>query len=404
MIYKNHQLLKTVGALLLILCLIGTAIPGIGAAASPRGVSAWVDDAAWVHMPADANDLTPCDSHPSPLELCQRIGQTLSGWLPASTANVSSYQDLYVYPGGMPFGVKFFTEGVTIVGFGDITKNGKSVNPAHEAGLRLKDRIVKIDGVPLTSAEELTRLVDESGGRAVEVTYRRGQHEYKTNVAPLFCENEGKYKTGMWVRDSGAGIGTVTCIIPENHTFAGLGHGICDTDTGELVPIRQGHVVGVRVSGVVKGLSGTPGEIKGYFNSGKIGSLFGNTECGVWGVFQELPQDPPCEPLPIGRKKELREGTAYLYCTLDSNTVERYEITISDIHPGATGNKCFTVTVTDPALLEKTGGIVQGMSGSPIIQNGKLVGAVTHVLINDPTTGYGIFIENMLSRIGNPAT
>ena len=156
-------------------------------------------------------------------------------------------------------------------------------------------------------------------------------------------------------------------------------------------------MVDVEINGVKKGEAGEPGELKGYFSSGRVGSLLINNDCGVFGSFAELPDGLPSEALSIGLKAELKTGKAYIYTTLEGDTPQKYEIEISNINRGETQGKCFTVTVTDKALLQKTGGIVQGMSGSPIIQNGKLVGAVTHVLINDPTTGYGIFIENMLN-------
>jgi len=219
----------------------------------------------------------------------------------------------------------------------------------------------------------------------------------------VFSKEEGKYVTGLYVRDSGAGIGTVTFIVPETGAFGGLGHGICDGETGELIPMQRGSVVGVTISGVVKGLAGSPGEVKGYFSSGKTGTLLGNTECGVYGILAKLPEKLPCEPLPIGLRNTVKEGKATIYCTLDGTAPQEYDIEISDIHRDSHSNKCFTVKVTDTDLINKTGGIIQGMSGSPIIQNGKLVGAVTHVLINDPTCGYGIFIENMLDQMGDLA-
>ncbi len=302
-------------------------------------------------------------------------------------------------PGGMPFGVKFVTEGVMVVGFCDVqTKNG-TVNPAAAAGLRAKDMILSVDGEELTGASDLTDRIEASGGKALKLICRRGNRELEVTLKPAFCPAENRYKTGIWVRDSGAGIGTVTFIIPDTGAFAGLGHGICDTDTGALVPMKRGTVSDVTISSVVKGAPGAPGELKGYFNTGKTGSLLGNSGCGVWGVFSEIP-DTAGEPMVVGLRDELKEGKAQILCTLDSNKMEKYDVKISNISRDATGSKCFTVTVTDPDLIAQTGGIVQGMSGSPIIQNGKLVGAVTHVLINDPTRGYGIFLENML--VGMP--
>ncbi len=323
-----------------------------------------------------------------------------SDWL-GEQLSPEALKDLTLYPGGMPFGVKFYTEGVTVVGFCDVeTKNGK-INPAQKAGLKVKDRILKVNGEELVSAAALTEIIESSGGNPITLTCRRGKNELDLKLTPAYCPAESRYKTGIWVRDSGAGIGTVTFIIPETGAFAGLGHGICDADTGELIAMKRGSVSDVTISSVVKGAAGAPGELKGYFNAGKVGALLGNSNCGVWGMFTDLPETV-CDPMPIGLRGEVQEGDAYILCTLDSNKIERYDIKISGINRDAKGSKCFTVTVTDPDLLAISGGIVQGMSGSPIIQDGKLIGAITHVLINDPTTGYGIFVENMLSLVQFP--
>ncbi|MBO7303219.1 MAG: SpoIVB peptidase, partial [Clostridia bacterium] len=301
-----------------------------------------------------------------------------------------------LYPGGIPFGIKFTTEGVLIVGFCDVKSSGAKVNPSTSAGLKTGDRIISIDSKPLTSAEELTRIVEGCNGRTLSVVYSRDGNERKTLLTPVYSESEGAYKTGIYVKDSGAGIGTVSYIDPETLEFGGLGHGVCEGESGRLVPISKGSVVDVNINGVVKGAVGTPGELKGYFTSGRVGSLLLNNDCGVFGAFASKPSGLPSEPISISLKEELKNGKAYIYTTLDGTTPQKYEIEISNIKINETRGKCFTVTVTDKNLLAKTGGIVQGMSGSPIIQNGKLVGAITHVLINDPSTGYGIFIENML--------
>lgn len=314
-----------------------------------------------------------------------------------------------VYVGGMPFGVKFYTEGILVVGFCDVeTASGSSVNPARDAGVKAKDVITKINGTPPVGAASLTKAVEQSAGKPITLTLRRmtvpsgnrkpaERHttELEVAVTPVLSASENRYKTGLWVRDSGAGIGTVTFIVPGSNAFAGLGHGICDGDTGELIPMQRGQVTDVTVSGVEKGEVGDPGAIKGYFAPGKTGTILGNTDCGVFGIFADLPATATtC--LPVGHKREVRTGDASILCTLDDGKVCAYAVKITTVDPAATGSKCFTLTVTDPALLDKTGGIVQGMSGSPVIQNGKLIGAVTHVLINDPTTGYGIFLDNML--------
>ena len=333
------------------------------------------------------------------------------GVLPTAAANPPATRaPAEVYVGGMPFGVKFYTDGILVVGFCDVdTPDGsatRAVNPARDAGLRLRDIIVGINGVAPVGVASLTKAVEESGGKPISLTVRRcsgrsgtaRSGELTVSVTPRMSASENRYKTGLWVRDSGAGIGTVTFILPDSHAFAGLGHGICDGDTGELIPMQRGQVTDVTVSGVERGEVGDPGAIKGYFAPGKTGSLLGNTECGVYGIFAALPAEARTK-LPVGSRRDVRAGDATLLCTLDDGKIGQYRIRIDTVDLSATGSKCFTLTVTDPALIQKTGGIVQGMSGSPIIQNGKLIGAVTHVMINDPAVGYGIFIDNMLARM-----
>jgi len=303
-------------------------------------------------------------------------------------------------PGGYPFGVKFTTMGVMVVGFRDITTpDGKTVNPACEAGIKLKDVIIAIDDTPVESAQLLAEQIAAGDGSPLTLHYLRGEAQKETTLTPQKDEN-GNYRTGLYVRDSGAGIGTLTYIDPETMAFGGLGHGICDVDTGELMPVKNGSVVGVTVSGIKRGQAGNPGEIKGYFHADKIGSLRKNGVCGVFGTLGALPDSFSRETIPLGSREQLHTGQAQILCTLSSGKRQSYAVTISTIDRDATGSKCFAIEVTDPALLEETGGIIQGMSGSPVIQDGKLVGAVTHVLISDPARGYGIFIENMLKAAG----
>lgn len=302
--------------------------------------------------------------------------------------------------GGMPFGVKFFSQGIIIVGFTEIETESGVETPAYDAGLRVNDVITRVNGEPVRNSIELMNIV-EAADDAIEITYVRGGDENTVTFLPSLCASDGKRKTGMWIRDTTAGIGTVTYIKPETGEFAGLGHGICDSESGELLKMERGTVVKVQISGITKGISGTPGELKGYFSSEKSGVLLGNTLCGVYGVFADLPEnmieDAETE---VGTRDEVKEGEATIWCTLDDNMPHEYCIMIDCINRDSRDNRSFSITVTDPELIEKTGGIVQGMSGSPIMQNGKLIGAVTHVLVGDPTRGYGIFIENMLDAAG----
>ena len=269
-------------------------------------------------------------------------------------------RELTLIPGGMPFGIKFYTDGVTVVGFCDVETEKGKVNPAAAAGLCAKDVILQVNGTPLSGAAQLTQAIESSNGSPLRLLCRRGKEELEITLTPVYCPAESRYKTGVWVRDCGAGIGTVTFILPESGSFAGLGHGICDSDTGALLPIRRGTVSDVTISSVVRGAAGAPGELKGYFNAGKVGALLGNSTCGVWGTFSRIPEDC-AQPMHVGLRSELEEGDAYILCTLDQNRMEKYDVRITNINRDATGPKCFTVTVTDPDLLAVTGGIVQGM-------------------------------------------
>lgn len=299
-----------------------------------------------------------------------------------------------VYPGGMPFGVKFSCEGLVIVGFTDVDTVSGSSTPAYDAGLRVDDVILSVNGIILKTAQDFLALV-ENNNETLNITFERAGKRHTVEFRPSYSESEQKYKTGMWIRDTTAGIGTVTFIEPDTGIFAGLGHGICDQATGKLLPMSRGIVENVEISGIAKGVCGRPGELKGCFTGEETGVLLKNTLCGVFGMYKGIPYESiPQEMVPIGSKEDVHTGEAYIWCTLDDNVVKDYKIEITGVEMEDSRN--FLIRVLDEELIEKTGGIVQGMSGSPIIQDGKLVGAVTHVLINDPTKGYGIFIENML--------
>ncbi|MBE6604944.1 MAG: SpoIVB peptidase [Ruminococcaceae bacterium] len=308
-----------------------------------------------------------------------------------------------VFVGGGAFGVRYVTDGIMVVGYCDVTSGGHAKNPAKAAGIRPGDCITEINGQAVEGARALADIIENGKQAPLTLTLRRGEEIKSVTLSPLACDGDGHWRTGLWVRDTGAGIGTVTYVCENGRDFGGLGHGICDGASGCLVPLSRGTVMGVTISDVQRGEVGTPGELKGHFAANKIGALTTNTPCGVFGVLTEA-QPTTAGLLPVGHRDELHEGVATCWCTLDDEGPQEYTVKISDIHRTARDNKCFTVTVTDKALLEKTGGIVQGMSGSPIVQDGRLVGAITHVLIGNPTTGYGIFIENMLAQMDGLAS
>ncbi len=291
--------------------------------------------------------------------------------------------------GGCLFGVKMQTNGVVIVGINKI----EGVSPAIGAGLKQGDVIKIINGKGIANSEDVLKMITGSNGHPLNITVQRGNESKKVTLTPKL-DSDNKYRAGILIRDSAAGIGTVTYIDPKTSEFAGLGHGICDSDTASLLPLSRGIVTEVDLIEVAKGKCGAPGEIKGAFKGSKIGSLTNNTSNGVYGIYSSLPS---C----IGRKikvadySEIKDGKATIRCSV-SGKVEEYEIQIKRLNKNEKG-KNFSVKVTDPSLIAISGGIVQGMSGSPIIQNGKLIGAVTHVTVNEPTEGYGIFIGNMLS-------
>ncbi len=315
-----------------------------------------------------------------------------AGFIPAVSAKVKMTDQVAM--GGMPFGVKFFAKGIVVVGFTEIETADGEKTPAYDAGLRVNDVITHVNGREVKNSEEMIRVI-ESAEDAVEIRFVRSGEENTVTFVPSVSSDDGRKKTGMWIRDTTAGIGTVTFICPETGEFAGLGHGICDSETGELLKMERGSVVDVKITGVEKGIAGTPGELKGYFTSEKSGVLLKNTDCGVYGVLA-CPKCEKEEIMELGDRYSVTEGEATIRCTLDEGQPREYRISISEIDRDSRDNRSFSITVIDEALLAQTGGIIQGMSGSPIFQNGKIVGAVTHVLINDPAKGYGIFIENML--------
>lgn len=349
--------------------------------------------------------LLTVDPHPKQTEISPASGTKdatgtvslkLFGIIPVTTVQVSRVSPMDVIPGGTPFGIKLYTKGVMVVELNAIPTAQGTLCPAKQAGIQKGDVILSVDGTAVASNEELARLIAASRGDAVTLRIDREGREQVILLQPVLSTSDGSYKGGMWVRDSTAGIGTVTYYNPVSHAFAGLGHGICDTDTGQIMPLQNGEVCPVRITGIVKGQAGVPGELQGSFTSHvACGSLVLNNQAGIFGYLNQPPNQFDCVPVLL--KQEVQPGKAEILCTLDGGQPASYEINIDriDLNPKAM-TKNMVITVTDPALIEKTGGIVQGMSGSPILQNGKLVGAVTHVFVNNPRRGYAIFAENML--------
>lgn len=298
--------------------------------------------------------------------------------------------------GGDVFGTRITTKGVLVVGVTAVTVNNKELFPSRDAGICSKDIINTVNKEEVVSSEHLVSLIEKSEGRPIEIGFSRNGEDKSVTLCAVKSDSDGVYRAGLWVRDSLAGIGTVTFVIPETNEFAGLGHAMCDSDTGVIMPVRQGSVYGVRLGEIKKSGSGDPGELRGRLDGEKTGEVTVNSQGGVYGRLEKTLQN---RRVKVCAAREVKTGEVTLVCTLDENGPKEYEAVIEKICDADGKTKNFIIKITDSTLLSKTGGIVQGMSGSPIIQNGKLVGAVTHVLIDDPTRGYGIFIENMLENM-----
>ena len=323
-----------------------------------------------------------------------RTTLALGGWLPVKTVRTVVTDRTEVIVCGMPFGVKMFSEGALVVGFSNIEQDGTMVSPAKAAGLRLGDRVICI-GETATENNDAVKDALEAAAGPVEVIYIRDGEQRQTTLTPVWDEASSQWRAGMWVRDSSAGVGTLTFADPERGVFAGLGHPISDSDTGESIALRSGEIVPCEITGCSKGTAGSPGELKGRFLSAHaIGSIRINGENGVYGTTRTRFAG---RQMPVAFAQEVETGEAEIWTTVEGETPRAYRVTIEKIND-ADPRRNMVIRVTDKELLAATGGIVQGMSGSPIVQNGRLVGAVTHVLVNDPTRGYGIFAQTMLRQ------
>ena len=306
-----------------------------------------------------------------------------------------------VIPGGEAIGLRLYTSGVLVVGMSEIVgTDNKSYSPYKDSGLQEGDMIVKIDDKAITCTSDLITKVNECNGNSVEITYVRDGNNYITEIKPTKTE-ENEYKLGLWVRDAAAGVGTITYYDLESQMFGALGHGILDIDTDQLIDIAKGEVITSKILSIVKGEKGKPGEVQGSIDNGKvIGEVYKNTNFGIYGKLTDVSLIEGGKTLEVMPRDEVKMGKATIICTLDNNKREEYEIEIEKLYTSTNrNNKNMIIKVTDKRLLEKTGGIIQGMSGSPILQDGKFVGAVTHVMVNNPEKGYGIFADTMLKQM-----
>lgn len=321
----------------------------------------------------------------------------MSGTLPAAVA-VSSKDDCLLIPMGNTVGIKMECDGVIVVGINEVDNGKTKIAPGASAGIRIGDVITHLNSDRIQSVEDFRAAVNKFEEKEITVRVTRDGKEKQFTVSPV--ENtEGKPELGIWLRDGIVGIGTITYMDPESGAFGALGHSVSDIDTGIMLPMRSGTVMRSSILSVKKGSVGMPGELKGNFDLlCSIGKLYANTNCGIFGKLVKPSEIETRTPIPAAKRSEIKAGEATILSNISGTAVEEYEIEISRVYPqGEAGVKDMMITVKDERLLSTTGGIVQGMSGSPILQNGKLIGAVTHVLINDPTKGYGISIENMLN-------
>ena len=277
----------------------------------------------------------------------------------------------------------------------------KHYKPYENSGIKEGDRIISINEKSITCTADLINQVNESRGNIVEIEYVRDGSSMKTMVTPT-KGSDNTYKLGLWVRDAAAGVGTVSFYEPSTKMFAALGHGIQDVDTGKLLEIAKGNFVTTKIISIVKGKKGNPGKIQGSIeNSSVIGQISKNTDFGVFGTLDNLASlnININDAKEVASRDEIKQGKASIICMLEDGKKEEYEVEIQKIYKNNNeNNKSMLIKITDKKLLEKTGGIIQGMSGSPIIQNNKVIGALTHVLVGDPETGYGVFADLMIKQ------
>ena len=342
-----------------------------------------------------------------PSEISVETGKTADGgWLGAELRSDSGGTGYYIggvpikrvvleqrerpmlVPCGTPFGIKLRTDGVMAVTVTDDS-------PAEKAGIREGDIIISVNGEEVSSNSALSSAI-QLRPDCCEIILRRGDSEQLLTAVPY--KDCGIYKIGLWVRDSAAGLGTMTYYDPISHSYGGLGHPVSDVTTGDPMPLGSGEITAADITGAVKGYAGTPGELCGTLISDEtVGTLQLNTRCGIFGAAAR----PPCdaEPIPMAFRQEVTTGDAVMLATIEGSTPRAYDIRIEHINLcDMESSKSMVVRITDEELLDRTGGIVCGMSGSPIIQDGRLVGAVTHVFLNDPEKGYAVFCETMLDN------
>jgi stage IV sporulation protein B len=326
--------------------------------------------------------------------------------IPIKKVDVRVLKDFRVIPGGQSIGVKLNTVGVLVVGHHLINTVSGKKSPGEIAGIKVGDIITEINGNKIEKMTDVAPFVQNAGqeGKALDMVISRESGKFTTKLTPLKDKGENIFKLGLYIRDSAAGIGTMTFVHPQSKKYGALGHVISDMDTKQPIVVEDGQIVRSTVTSIEKGSNGDPGEKLARFSSDReiVGNIQKNSPFGIFGeMVKDLKNGVMDKPLPIALSHQVKEGPAKILTVVDEDRVEEFDIEIvSTIPQKFPATKGMVIKVTDPKLLKKTGGIVQGMSGSPIIQDGKLIGAVTHVFVNDPTSGYGVHIEWMLNEAG----
>lgn len=326
--------------------------------------------------------------------------------LPLKKVNVDVLNDLKVIPGGQSVGVNLQTLGVLVVGHHLIETDSGQKSPGEDSDIQVGDIILEVNGKEIEKMEQLTPIVDKAGkdNNQLRLKIKRGGEQMEKQLTPALDNKENAYRIGLYIRDSAAGIGTMTFYEPKSKRYGALGHVISDMDTKKPIQIHDGTIVRSNITSIKKGNNGSPGEKQATFKSDDLplGTITKNTSFGVFGILEDkLDASKWNEPIPITLPNQVKEGPAQILTVVKDNLVEAFDVEIvNSVEQQNAATKGMIIKITDKELLEKTGGIVQGMSGSPIIQEGKLIGAVTHVFVNDPTSGYGIHIEWMLKEAG----
>ncbi|MFC7681935.1 SpoIVB peptidase [Paenibacillus sp. GCM10028914] len=411
------------------LCFVGTAEPVQSLASLPNEMRLFAGQQANLNLAMPVQALASVDrpdvlqlngstksalniSLSRPLKLSpQQSGKAevtlkLFGTIPLKTVHVKVMPELKVYPGGQTIGVKVKSAGILVVGHHLVHSSEGKTSPGEAAGLKLGDLLTQMDGSPLNDVTKVAQIVEKAGisKKPLDITYKRNGKEFKTKLTPAYDDEDRSWRLGLYIRDSAAGVGTLTFYAPHQKVYGALGHVITDMNTQTPIEVGSGQILQSNVTSISRSEQGEPGEKRAHFlKDGRIlGNVERNTHFGIFGKMNEKPAHSLYpEPIPVALADEIKTGPAEILTVVEGQEVERFKIEIIHVsRQDAPATKGMVLRITDPELIKKTGGIVQGMSGSPIVQNGKLIGAVTHVFVNDPKSGYGCFIEWMLQDSG----